>query len=348
MTVAEGISIGLGFLAIVAPDFWPKMPRPISYIIAGIGFSWLAYSGILALQDVTAMKIQNGPLVTIILGAIVAEAGIFWHIYLSKKPDEAMPIVIPAAPSNGVSQTAETARRTALLDKLRQEYILSHDGISPAMAAGLEHAPAEWTNERLRQLGEQWQVQPPAVDNHPKATAYFDCSIGRWLEAENSGKDAFNISVMKFGMVEPTVALSSGPISKENHNKQFSSSAPLKCEITFHGASPIFNIEIPFAVDIYETIWGNNRNSSGNHIKTINMPFSVKQVIIPNTNVFTVYVYSFDVDAYIGVRTPEKFTFVANEGRNRYEGKFIAPNSPSMLVGPNPTPLEQNTSAGPK
>jgi hypothetical protein len=31
MTGAEAVGVGLGFLAIVAPEFWPKMPRGLSY-----------------------------------------------------------------------------------------------------------------------------------------------------------------------------------------------------------------------------------------------------------------------------------------------------------------------------
>jgi hypothetical protein len=58
--------------------------------------------------------------------------------------------------SNAVS--AERGRCAALLSKVRQEYILSHDGITPKMAAGLESPPSDWTNERLRQLGENCPV----------------------------------------------------------------------------------------------------------------------------------------------------------------------------------------------
>jgi hypothetical protein len=44
MTGAEAVGVGLGFLAIVAPEFWPKMPKALSYAVAGIGLSWLTYS----------------------------------------------------------------------------------------------------------------------------------------------------------------------------------------------------------------------------------------------------------------------------------------------------------------
>lgn len=80
LTIAEGIGIGLGFLAIVAPEFWPKMPRSLSYTLAGIGLSWLTYSFILAIEDGTGMKLQHGPLAVIIFGAACIAGGIFWHI----------------------------------------------------------------------------------------------------------------------------------------------------------------------------------------------------------------------------------------------------------------------------
>jgi hypothetical protein len=90
MTVGETVSIGLGFLAIVAPDFWPKMPRALSYKIAAIGLSWLVYSGVLAIEDATEMKLTYGPLITIVLGAAVIAAGVFWHISRIHRGQEAI------------------------------------------------------------------------------------------------------------------------------------------------------------------------------------------------------------------------------------------------------------------
>ncbi len=47
----------------------------------------------------------------------------------------------------------------ALLRKFYQEYILSHDGLSPALLAGTEPVPADWMNKRLEQIGEAWRVR---------------------------------------------------------------------------------------------------------------------------------------------------------------------------------------------
>jgi hypothetical protein len=100
MTPPEAIGIGLGFLAIAAPDFWPKMPKSFSYILAGAGLSWLVFSGVLALQDVTDMKLSHGPLALIVIGAIFAGSGIFWHIHLKKSGEEnreSVPKILPVA-----------------------------------------------------------------------------------------------------------------------------------------------------------------------------------------------------------------------------------------------------------
>jgi hypothetical protein len=53
----------------------------------------------------------------------------------------------------------ESTRRNVLLQNLRQEYILSHDGLSPALLAGTEPVPADWMNKRLEQMGQSWRVR---------------------------------------------------------------------------------------------------------------------------------------------------------------------------------------------
>lgn len=55
----------------------------------------------------------------------------------------AKPLPRPSVPSEVKPSPEEVARRSALVKALRDEYILSHDGISPAMMAGLEWPPVE-------------------------------------------------------------------------------------------------------------------------------------------------------------------------------------------------------------
>ena len=51
----------------------------------------------------------------------------------------------------------ETRNRTAILTKLRQLYVLSHDNISPGIMAGTEPLPKEWVEEQLEKMGETWR-----------------------------------------------------------------------------------------------------------------------------------------------------------------------------------------------
>ncbi len=53
----------------------------------------------------------------------------------------------------------EKARRADLLAKLRQEYILSHNGISPQTMAGTQPLPKSWVEARLNELGEKWRQE---------------------------------------------------------------------------------------------------------------------------------------------------------------------------------------------
>jgi len=184
-------------------------------------------------------------------------------------------------------------------------------------------------------------TKPPDAENRPSvapiSTAYFDCGLGWWPEAESAPKNSFMIEVMQFGDSNPTIGIGSGPPVKEHHNKEHSSSAPIKCEITFHGKSPIFNITTKISIDLYEVITGSNNNSNGKLIKTLETDLSFKQVIIPGQNVFTFYVFSFDVNAYIGVRLPDKFSFIGADADTRHEGKFITSSPSPMLTGPPPS-----------
>lgn len=63
-----------------------------------------------------------------------------------------------AEPTPGVSE-AETQRRTATLSQLTNLYILSHDGITPRMMAGMELPSADFLNAELERQGAKWRVR---------------------------------------------------------------------------------------------------------------------------------------------------------------------------------------------
>jgi hypothetical protein len=56
----------------------------------------------------------------------------------------------------------EADRRKQVLDALRAEYIMSHSDVSSSMIAGNSYPPPDWTNGRLRELGEKWTITQPS------------------------------------------------------------------------------------------------------------------------------------------------------------------------------------------
>jgi preprotein translocase subunit SecG len=65
---------------------------------------------------------------------------------------------------------SEVDRRRHILQTLRDEYVLSHKSAPISMIAGNEYPPAEWMNEKLRQLGEAWQYISPEDKLKPPST----------------------------------------------------------------------------------------------------------------------------------------------------------------------------------
>ena len=64
---------------------------------------------------------------------------------------------VKRAGATAEAEKAEQLRRRQLLAQLRQQYLLSHDGITPELASGLAPLPKEWIEEQLQKLGESWR-----------------------------------------------------------------------------------------------------------------------------------------------------------------------------------------------
>jgi len=71
-------------------------------------------------------------------------------------PQEAPTVILPPPEPNDM-EPADSGRQDDILRALRKEWILSNDGISPAMMAGLEALPKKWVERRLAELGEEWR-----------------------------------------------------------------------------------------------------------------------------------------------------------------------------------------------
>jgi hypothetical protein len=89
---------------------------------------------------------------------------------------ELLTSLLKPAPPN--AKAAEVDRRQNVERALRGEYLLSHDNVSPDVLAGTEFPPADWMNQRLRELGENWTFTAPKTTsvspNTPRSYIVFD------------------------------------------------------------------------------------------------------------------------------------------------------------------------------
>ncbi len=171
--------LGTALMATAAPLYYPNAP---SWVWHWLFWGGLALMALMVLDvallflwraDVGAPKLW--PALILNLSLAVAAGATIWHYSFPRRVPEVKTATIPTVPT---AQTAENARRDTLLARLRQEYILSHDGITPAMAAGLENPPIEWTNQRLQQLGETWRVPTDKLEMPPTIEELFKTDFG--------------------------------------------------------------------------------------------------------------------------------------------------------------------------
>jgi hypothetical protein len=84
--------------------------------LALVGFALFGYGVIVALENATGMKIQAGPLAAIILGFVIAAAGVLWHLQTSRTE---RPASAPLAPSGSQPASPDTKPSDAAAAKDR-------------------------------------------------------------------------------------------------------------------------------------------------------------------------------------------------------------------------------------
>ena len=105
-------------------------------------------------------SLQTISQVLIFVGAIIGAFGTFGHFYFGQKIErERQRTELHEKKQEAVAAItkAEQTRRHQILMQLRQLYILSHDGISSEMMAGVAPIPKEWVEQQLQQRGETWR-----------------------------------------------------------------------------------------------------------------------------------------------------------------------------------------------
>jgi hypothetical protein len=178
----------------------------------------------------------------------------------------------------------------------------------------------------------------------PDSSAFFECQVGDWAEAEVAKRDSFYVSLKYTDIIFPRAALLIGAtLPKVLHDNTNSSTNPLRCRMTFYGLTPLFNVRVPIIVE-------------AKHLKTTDNPLStfissessaqvtINQVTIPSRSEFTIYVFSDDVNAEVWVKSPAFYMFDQQDGISDIFGRVIA----SKVIEYNsvfPSPSQPDTGA---
>ena len=121
-------------------------------------------------------------------------------------------------PDVSTSGEEEVVRRQKILAALRNEYVLSHDNVSPAVMSGVQSPPADWVNGRLKELGEKWRIgdqyQQPALPPEVRcAMNISDCSNQNIKEKASQIADVLDAAFSKY------VRYQNAPVEQGNENR---------------------------------------------------------------------------------------------------------------------------------
>src|SRR5262249_18580947 len=143
-------------------------------VLALVGFALFGYGVIVALENATGMKIQAGPLAAIVVGFVIAAAGVLWHLQTSRTERSASARVAPAlAPQRSGSQPAAPDTKPA-------DATAAKDHVATAPPAGHAAAPPGETAAAQRRDQATGKGPPPVAAT---STARADMSAAEFKAA---------------------------------------------------------------------------------------------------------------------------------------------------------------------
>jgi hypothetical protein len=140
LTFGPGERLGVaGILVGLAAVFWPPAIAAsvgIPYVICEVAFFHLRRKEV---PMGTALVC-----IALILMLVAAAIGTYGAVLMDS--------------TKSTVDATEKTRREQILARLTNLYILSHDGITPAIAARIELPPSAWLNAELERMGEKWRL----------------------------------------------------------------------------------------------------------------------------------------------------------------------------------------------
>lgn len=158
----------------------------------------------------------------------------------------------------------EIVRRQKILAALRNEYVLSHDNVSPAVMSGIQSPPAEWVNQRLKALGEKWTIgeqypAPPLAPEVRCSTSIADCSNQDIHDRVSKIADALDAAYTKYDEYQKAIV---EPGKERRHAAQLST---LRTMTIFQYQGDIENNVIKFRNELIRRLGVGDSDRSYDH-----------------------------------------------------------------------------------
>jgi hypothetical protein len=171
------------FLVALHFKAWRQLPKTNvwvdillgTFLLAIVPFAMAAYGGHVAAEGVADSKRRRSIKAKFWIGCVVGVVLAFFQQYRSltndavtksktEKVESAILGQLSTLHDKGSPLTAnevEAKRRSDILTALRSQYVLQHDNLPEGILDGTEPLPADWVNEKLHDLKEDWAVSTP-------------------------------------------------------------------------------------------------------------------------------------------------------------------------------------------
>jgi hypothetical protein len=269
MTPIERLGTGLGVMGIgvalfmgLPPPWWPDMPPNLVHAGVAFGIALIFVGAALVLHSALGAARQGRgrmlPLIGMAVFGIAFLGCAAWYFWPQTRAQAAASI-----------SDHENFRRMIITTRLRDEYLKTESKPFPMIQAGLEFPPAGWFNQKLKELGEDWQIQTELkLSSEPGL--FIECHLVRFpIKTPPNGQVyALNLNAIPLEAGGGGIAeYSSQPGSDMILGPEITMGQ--RCIVTNHGSKPLVNVELALNLLFQEQIKDKdtpNASRSGNII----------------------------------------------------------------------------------
>jgi hypothetical protein len=202
----------------------------------------IAVVAIVSLHEEKERRVVIGPVITMVIGALVLCGGAAWYFWPQKEG------------AFSTISDQEKFRRMIVTTRLRDEYLKTQSQPDPMIQSGLENPPADWFNRKLKALGESWKIQSE-IQVSTEQGLFVECHHVTFpiKVAENGRTYALNLNAFPIEGGGGGIAEYSGAPNSEMKLGQEILTAQ-RCTVTNHGSKPLVNVTLGLYLVFQEQI----------------------------------------------------------------------------------------------